>query len=229
VSQDPNPSAADGTARPSLRWPSAPVTYVLIGASVVVGLASHLGKDLQVVTHLTLADLRGFDGTIPGGLAAIAHGQVWRLVTPILVHFGILHLLFNMLWLKDLGTLIETRWRPRTLLALVLVSAVVANLAQFLVDWDLQRGLRFANALSGGMSGVVYCLLGYVWIRARYDRSAGIAIHQQTVVFMLVWLAACFTGALGTIANSAHATGLLVGMAWGRLAAVGSGRMAGER
>lgn len=195
------------------------VTYGLIAACVAVAIMSNLGDDLRVLTWLTVADLRGFDGTIADGLDALARGEVWRLFTPILIHFGILHLVLNLLWLKDLGGLIERIWSPRTLILLVAGSAAVSNAAQFLVNWDFRSGIGYANALSGGMSGVVYCLLGYVWIRGRHDADEDIRLNQQTVVMMLGWLVLCFTGAVGPIANTAHLVGLLVGMGWGWIAA----------
>jgi GlpG protein len=213
---DSDAQTPDHPNRPAL------VTWTLIAASVAVAILSKLGDKLEVLTWLTFADLHQWYGlekserTVAAGLDSILHGQVWRLVTPIFIHFGLLHILVNMLWMKDLGELIERRWSPRTLAALVLVSGIVANLAQFAINWDLQSGLRTANVLSGGMSGVVYCLLGYVWMRGP---SAGVRLHQQTVWMMLAWLAICFTGALGRIGNSAHLAGLIVGVVWGRVAA----------
>jgi GlpG protein len=221
---------ADPTAPQTLPFievmKQSPVTAALIIASVVVAVVSALGSDLEVVTWLTLADLRGFDRSIGSGLEALQRGEVWRLVTPILIHFSFIHILFNMLWMKDLGPLIERRWSSGTLLWLVLVSAVLSNLAQFLVNWDLQTGVRYANALSGGMSGVVYALLGYLWMRGHNDPAAGIRLPSTVVWMMLGWLVLCMTGALGPIGNSAHAVGLLVGALWGRIAAWASVRKA---
>lgn len=193
---------------------TAPVSTVLILASVVVAVLSDLGKDLNVLTWLTLADLRGFDRTVADGFTALAGGEVWRLITPIIIHFGPLHILFNLLWLKDLGPAIERRWSSSTLLWLVLVSAMVSNVAQFVVNWDFTNGLRFANALSGGMSGVVYALLGYLWIRGRADPGAGVRLPATVVWMMLGWLVLCLTGMLGHIGNVAHLVGLVVGMGW---------------
>ena len=205
----------------------APASVALIALSVVVAVASGLGEKLELLTWLTLADLRDRDRTIASGLEAVQRGEVWRLITPIFIHFGILHLVFNMLWMKDLGPLIERRWSTRTLLMLVLVSAVLSNVAQFLVNWDFTNGVRYANALSGGMSGVVYALLGYLWIRGRCDPSAGIRLPPTIVLMMLAWLVLCMTGKLGHIGNTAHAVGLVMGMAWGWIAAQRSQRSSG--
>jgi len=199
----------------------APVTIALIAGSIIIALVSRFADDLRIITWLTVADLRGNDPGVVAGFAAIRRGEIWRLITPIFIHFGIIHLLFNMLWMKDLGPLIERRWSSRLLIGLVLVSAVISNTAQFVVDWDFRAGLRWGNALSGGMSGVVYALLGYLWIRGRFDPSAGQQVPGSVVVMMLGWQVVCLTGAIGFIANTAHAVGLVVGMAWAGITVAG--------
>jgi GlpG protein len=133
----------------------------------------------------------------------LRRGQVWRLVTPILVHLSILHLLFNMFWLRDLGAMIEVQRGTRYLLPIVLACAIIPNVAQYYV----------AGPAFGGMSGVVYGLLGYVWVKGRYEPWLGLGIGQQTAVIMMAWLALGFTGMLGPIANAAHVGGLIVGAA----------------
>lgn len=141
------------------------------------------------------------------GLPEILTGQVWRLFTPALLHQGILHLFFNMLWLFDLGSMIERRQGTKRLATLILVIAAISNLGQFF--W---AGPRF-----GGMSGVVYGLLGYIWMKGKHDPASGLFLHPQTVTMMMIWLVLCFTGLMGNIANAAHVVGLLVGTAWGYL------------
>ena len=65
----------------------------------------------------------------------------------------------------------------------------------------------------GGMSGVVYGLFGYVWIKSTFCPEPGFATSQGTVIILLGWLFLCMTGAIGPIANIAHVVGLVVGMA----------------
>jgi rhomboid protease GlpG len=140
----------------------------------------------------------------PPKLDSVRHGQLWRLFTPMLLHFGVLHLAFNMWWLYSLGGILERRSGTLFLLLLVLTSQVVSALAQY----------YWGGPLFGGMSGVIYALFGYVWIRGKTDPRFGLEIPQQTVLIMLAWLVLCMTGALGAIANAAHLSGLIVGVTW---------------
>jgi membrane associated rhomboid family serine protease len=52
-------------------------------------------------------------------------------------------------------------------------------------------------------------------MRARYDPLSRYSMDDQTVILMLIWGALCVLGVVGHIANSAHATGLLMGLAIG--------------
>jgi GlpG protein len=135
----------------------------------------------------------------------IFHGQIWRLFTPMLLHFGLLHFIFNMLWLRDLGSMIEARFSGRYLLIFVLIISALSNTAQYLLS-----GPNF-----GGMSGVVYGLFGFIWMRGKYDPSSGVYLHPTTVTMMIIWFFLCFTGMVGQIANTVHAVGLVVGGLWG--------------
>lgn len=146
--------------------------------------------------------------TTPTGLAEVKRGQVWRLITPIFLHFNLLHILFNMMALVDIGGLIEMRKGALRLAALVLVSALVSNLAQF--AWG-----HFQSPNFGGMSGVIYALFGYVWMKGRHEPAGGLYLSQRTTTYMLVWLVFCMTGAVGAIANAAHVAGLATGVVLG--------------
>jgi GlpG protein len=186
------------------------VTLTLIIISVAVTLVSRLGTDTSWIRPLFISDYVTRSG-IPWwrGLPEIKSGQVWRLVTPIFVHFGIAHILFNMLWLRDLGSAVEKRAGSLFLTVLVLVVAVVSNVAQYAIS-----GPNF-----GGMSGVVYALLGYVWMQSRYNPSSGYYLHPTTVIMMIAWFFLCFTGIFGPVANTIHAIGLGIGVIWGYAAA----------
>ena len=65
-----------------------------------------------------------------GGLPGIRHGEVWRLFTPMFVHFGLPHLFFNMWWLLDVGTMIECRQSTARLAVLASATHSMAIASQ---------------------------------------------------------------------------------------------------
>lgn len=185
------------------RLGSSPLSLVLIVASAVVFFLSDFGRDPQPILRLFFSEqLRG--------MPEILHGEVWRLVTPMLIHFGAMHIFFNLMWLRDLGGMIERQQGSLHLALLVGVIAVASNTAQYFIG-----GPSF-----GGMSGVVYGLLGYVWMKGKFDPASGYFLHPQTVMMMIIWYFLCLTGFVGHIANTVHTVGLGLGMAWGWLSSL---------
>lgn len=183
----------------------APMVMTLIGLSILLGLLSDLGglPDGQIMRTLGFADT-GTD-LIPGdGLQQIRQGQIWRLVTPIFLHVGALHLIFNMYWLYILGIQVEVLKGKVRFGLIVLAIAVISNLAQFFIG----GGPNFY-----GMSGVVYGILGYIWIKQQYEPASGFQLQSFTFFFLIIFMVIGFLGVIGNIANWAHLGGLLSGMA----------------
>ena len=182
------------------------LTYALIGICVAVGLYTSFGDRFDALRPLLITNY------VDAGLPEVATGQYWRLLTPIIIHFGIFHLGLNMLWLWQLGALVEYRRGPLLLAALVLVSGLVSNLAEF----------HASGPLFGGMSGVIFALLGYLWVQGRFNPRFGIRLNRGLVVTVMVWFAVCWSGLLELagihIANYAHTAGLLSGGAWALVA-----------
>ena len=119
----------------------------------------------------------------------------------MLLRLSILHIIFNLLWWADLGRLIERHQSSAQLLLVTLVTAGISNVAQFL----------HSGPLFGGLSGVVYGLLGYLWIYGRLNPGAGYALRREIVLFMLAWMVICFVGLSSVVANAAHLAGLVSG------------------
>lgn len=181
---------------------SMPVTMFLIIASVIVTILASLPQGAEI-RHVLLYSTEQFSRDFP----EISSGQVWRLVTPIVLHGGFLHLFFNMLWLLQLGGAVEQHEGSRFFTVLVFVTAVLCNTAQYLVS----------GPLFVGMSGVVYMLLGYTWIMHRYQAGTRYYLHPQTMTFMMIWLVICLVGIIPNVANTQHVVGLLIGLLWGFL------------
>lgn len=181
---------------------SIPVTVGLIAICLAVAALSSLGAAKDVLAPLYIANPYDPEAS------PILHGEVWRLITPAFIHFGAMHLIFNLIWLWDLGALLERKKGHLFVFGFVLAVGIAANLAQYLVT---------GSPNFGGMSGVIYGFLGYVWMQGRVNPRFGVVLSQQTVIIMLGWFALCWLGVLGPIANWAHTAGLLMGVALGAM------------
>lgn len=175
------------------------ITVMLMAISVLVAMASKVGAEPENVAFLFISE---FSRPV---LPEVREGQVWRLITPIFLHFGYLHLFFNLWWLSDLGRRIENRRGETVFIVMVVLMSVFSNLLQYF----------WSGPLFGGLSGVVYGLLGYSWAKGRWDPSDNLGLNSQVAVFMMGWLVLCMTGAMGPVANAAHVGGLVFGVAWG--------------
>ena len=196
----------------------SPITAAVLMACLVVALITQLGDSLETVRWFTFNDFQ-----IQGDYLyfvsleySLAQGQWWRLISPMLLHFGVLHLAMNMLWYWELGRRIEFQQGWLFLLLLTLVSAVVSNASQFIFSGE---------SLFGGLSGVLYAVLGHCWIYQRIFPLASYALPNGVVAMMLIWLLLCLFGVVsalgfGQIANAAHVSGLLIGCLSGGVFAV---------
>lgn len=129
----------------------------------------------------------------------------WRWLTPVLLHFSLTHLVFNLAWWTLLGAKIEQAHGTGFLLQLTLSSAVVSN--------GLQLALAGPNF--GGLSGVVYALLGYCYLTDKISAQPRYPVSDGLFLFMLLWLALGFFEVLWVnMANWAHLGGLACGLLW---------------
>jgi rhomboid protease GlpG len=148
------------------------------------------------------------------GMKEIEHGEIWRLVTPIFLHYGILHIMFNVMALSTLGTLIEIRRGSLRLAGLVLLTAIASNVGQHLYMERIDPG---EPQFFGGISGVVCGLFGYIWMKGLYEPEQRMILHPNSITFGLLWIALCMTNVFGPIGNAAHVVGLVTGAALGVL------------
>ncbi|MFW6131143.1 MAG: rhomboid family intramembrane serine protease [Candidatus Aminicenantaceae bacterium] len=187
------------------------VTLLSIIFCVGIFIISEFGRNHNVfqVFSITEYEISGNMIRWQPGLPEVFSGEIWRLISPILIHFGFIHILFNMLWLKSLGSEIENRISSVYLTSLILFIAVPSNLAQYLIT-----GPSF-----GGMSGVVYGLLGFIWMKGKFDPESGFFLNKTILILMIGWFFISLTGLVGNVANIAHAVGLVCGMTWGYISA----------
>ena len=178
-----------------------PATVILIAICVVVfGLMNLLDQRLVAGPLLISEYIRPV-------LPEIREGAIWRLLTPMFLHFGIFHIVFNMMWTWELGRLIEWRQGIVAFLSITILTSLSANVAQYFVD----------GPLFGGMSGVIYGYFGYVWIQSIFNPRFGIRINPSVVKLLLGWFVVCWSGLLErffniAVANTAHTAGLVSGI-----------------
>ncbi|KGE67927.1 MULTISPECIES: rhomboid family intramembrane serine protease [Pseudomonas] len=202
----------------------SPLTALVLLASIIVGAVTLLGENLQAMSWLTFLQFRIIGEYIQFTPLAdsLAAGQWWRLVTPMLIHFGILHLAMNGMWYWELGRRIEARQGSINLLGLTLLFSLVSNYAQYVFG---------GPGLFGGLSGVLYGLLGHCWIFQLLSPNPAYRLPRGVLVMMLVWLLLCLSGLVsmigfGEIANAAHVGGLVIGCLTGLLGGLYSRRKA---
>ncbi|MDF0732518.1 rhomboid family intramembrane serine protease [Pseudomonas entomophila] len=210
-------SPAHAPTRPSLKDQAraCKVTAAVLLLCILVAGLTGLGDNLSTIGWFTFLDfhVQGDYLYFTPLAQTLGEGQWWRLVSPMLLHFGVLHLAMNGLWYWELGKRIELRQGPWALLGLTLLFSLVSNLAQHFVG---------GPSLFGGLSGVLYGLLGHVWLYQWLAPNPHFNLPKGVLVMMLVWLVVCLTGVVGQlgfgqIANAAHVGGLLIGCLTGLL------------
>lgn len=174
--------------RPQLAWRQMPLTLLVL----LLTLAVYAWQQI---------DFRA----AAASLMLLDQAELWRWITPILLHFSLTHLVFNLAWWWLLGSKIERYQSSGFLLQLALSSAVISN--------GLQLALVGPNF--GGLSGVVYALVGYCYLSDQLSGRQRYLLSHGLFGFMLVWLVLGFMELLWiNMANWAHLGGLGCGLLW---------------
>ena len=132
--------------------------------------------------------------------------EVWRLITPIFLHFGFLHIAFNIVMFEALGRPAERVLGKKRMLYLVLVIALVSNIVQL----GFNQAFSAIPSYFGGLSGVVYGLIGYLGVLStRPYLPQGLMIPRGLMTVCLIFI--IFGFFLSGIANFCHLGGLFTG------------------
>lgn len=186
---------------------ASPITVSLIFISLVVAFLTSLGSNVYAFSFMfyplisseSIMELLGDITTITTAA---------RTISPMFLHFGELHLVFNMLWLWYFGKQLEATGSAWSFIAIILITSFVSNTAQYLaIDYN-----NF-----GGMSGVVYGLLGYAWIIHVFLPQRHLLINNSMFVFFVIALVLMELVASSWIATAAHLGGLASGLVIGLL------------
>lgn len=183
-----------------------PVTMTLLVACCLVFVLTDAGHSKSGASLVQSLKITAFG---PGnGLPEVRAGQWWRLVSPILLHFDWPHIIFNMLCLMSFGTLVEVLRGSVRMVLFVLLFAAVGNYVQF----------YFEGPGFGGISGVVYGLFGYIWMKSQFEPESGFTLDPFTVIIVVLWFLLGLLGPaspVGKVAVYCHGVGLFLGVLCG--------------
>ena len=175
------------------------MTYLMVALSIIITVA-YLQPGL--ISSPAWDKLGQFGFTTP---------WPWPMITTIFIHGDWLHLAFDMLWLIQLGRILENTLHPLAYLGLVVGAAAVGSGCELLIP---------PHATGIGMSGVVYAMFGLMWAgRSTYASWASVATPDNLRLFVL-WGLFCVVGTFFhfmNIANGAHGGGFLLGLSLGYL------------
>tara|TARA_Y100001956_G_scaffold81790_1_gene100429 strand:+ start:1570 stop:2394 length:825 start_codon:yes stop_codon:yes gene_type:complete len=172
---------------------AGPVTLSIMLLCVAIFALQQLGFNQQIFQILHFPALDG------------QQWQLWRWLSHAVLHFSVMHIAFNILWWWQLGGDIEKKLGGLKLLQIFAISSALSGAGQYWVE-----GANF-----GGLSGVVYALVGYLWVVSTKAPQLGLTIPRQIVGFMLVWLVLGYMQPFMAIANTAHLAGLIAGVGIG--------------
>lgn len=192
-----------------------PLTLTLLIISIAVSLLSSFGKPKpsnewgqSIVEELSFVSFEDYLKSDRDPAASLKRGELWRMVTPIFLHLNMFHLAMNMFVLVSFGRMVE-RWVGTPRFALfVLLLAVGPNLLQ-----GLSPAWMHGSPAFGGISGVLYGLFGYVWVRSSLDPSLGVSIPFPIVIIFVGMIVVGLSGVVPNwqYADLCHLGGLVLG------------------
>lgn len=176
-----------------------PATIFLIILNVLVFLVSESAGSSQDVMHML--DL----GAAYTPLIT-ENGEVYRLFTSMFLHFGISHLMNNMLVLFVLGSRLERAVGKLRFLAVYLFGGTAANIISMFLE--LKTG---EYSVSAGASGAVFAVMGamiYIVLRNR-GRLEDLTVRQ---ILIMAAFSLYFGFTSTGVDNAAHVGGILAGL-----------------
>ena len=184
----------------------------MIVIAVVLSLLSNFGSLIAIIEPFTFTKIsisnQGFLSFSSAEQTYLIENQWWRLITPMFLHFSFAHLAFNCLWIYVLGEKSERVDGKLIFTLIIILTGVFSNLLQYF--WT-------SSSLFGGLSGVIYGMLGYCLVMEMESNYDKYGLPPGLYLFMIAWLILGFLGILdlfgfGSVANFAHLGGMLSGL-----------------
>lgn len=198
---------------------TTPVTSGLVVAILIGFILEFLGAGVLPPSLANTSDPRvvvQLGGIFP---PLVFQGEYWRLLSAMFLHFGLMHLLFNLWALWQLGRLFEIMFGSARMALTYFIGGLIASSASVLyLSWRLSQSQEQQFAVSAGASGAVFAVLGALivaikrsprWRNERWTRG----LVQQLMFWagLNIIIGATFPG----IDNAAHMGGFFAGLALG--------------
>lgn len=156
------------------------ITYSLIALCIFVYLISFVlyGPTMDVYEAYT------FGGFFPASIQY--NHEYWRFITANFIHFGLFHLIMNCYSMKNVGQVVELSFTPKEYIVILFTCMVTTNLFPYIMARVFQVGV---NTISGGISGVIFGMLGCICVLAYFYKGVYHSIYQQllpSIVLMFV-------------------------------------------
>lgn len=131
----------------------------------------------------------------------ISNGEWWRLFTPMFLHAGLMHLLFNMFSLFIFGPELEKLAGKARFLTIYLLSGIFGNIATFF--------LQDPDYASVGASGAIFGILGAFGALVYYTKHIMPQLRQ--IIVPMIVISIIMTFLQPNINTTAHIVGMIVG------------------
>ncbi|MFQ3580313.1 MAG: rhomboid family intramembrane serine protease [Chloracidobacterium sp.] len=177
----------------------SPVSYVLIGINLVMFLLTAVAggsTDPDVLTAFGACNQK-----------LIANGEVWRLVVPMFLHIGVVHLVVNMYALWVLGPQLESLYGSARFTLLYILSGI----GGFVASYFFAHPASIGAGASGALFGMFGALLVFVY-KYRHEIPPSVRVTMQRGVWLTLAINLIITFSIPFISRSGHLGGLITGI-----------------
>ncbi len=186
--------------------PTPVVTYVIIG----INLAVYLMMCVSGASWIEPSALDALRWGADFGPLTLS-GEWWRLCTSMFVHFGIIHIGFNMWCLYDLGRALEFLMGRKAFAATYMASGLAGSIVS--LWW---HPMDVGAGASGAIFGIAGTFAAYVFLKRVALSPQSIKRTRNSLAAFIIYNLA-FGAAVGHIDNSAHVGGLIAGAILGAI------------
>lgn len=157
---------------------------------------------LYLLTALPIFPSKYLFGLLAGVNLYVVNGEYWRLFTPIFMHAGFAHMLFNSFSLVLFGPALEQMLGKTKFILIYLVTGIAANIATLVLE-----PLTYTHV---GSSGAIFGIFGF-YISIIMFRKAMLSRENSQTIMTIAIIAVIMTFVQSNINITAHIFGMLAG------------------